>query len=140
MDEGSRITAVEEVPEEGTFLFTAMEGFDEQEVVLTRLDDGSVAAWLNYCQHWTDVRIDKGSGAEVRDGELVCTRHAATFRKDDGVCTFGPCEGAVLEAVDVTVDDGDVYLTDEDYRFDHVGPASDVDLSSGGGRIGFDGV
>ncbi|WP_435361109.1 Rieske (2Fe-2S) protein [Haloarchaeobius sp. DFWS5] len=140
MDEGSHITAVDEVPVDGTFLFTVMEGFDEREVVLTKLDDGTVTAWRNYCQHWTDVRIDKGSGAEVRDDELVCTRHAATFRKDDGVCTHGPCEGAVLEPVDIAVDDGDVYLTDDDYRFDHVGKATDVDLSSGGGRIGFDGV
>ncbi|WP_439025602.1 Rieske (2Fe-2S) protein [Haloarchaeobius sp. DT45] len=138
MDAESRVTTVAEVPEDGTFLFTVMEGFDEREVVLTKLGDGTVEAYLNYCQHWTDVRLDKGSGGTVRDDELVCTRHAATFRKDDGVCTFGPCEGAVLEPVDVTVEDGEVYLTDDDYRFDHVGQASDIDRSSGG-RIGFDG-
>ncbi|MCT9095876.1 Rieske 2Fe-2S domain-containing protein [Haloarchaeobius sp. HME9146] len=138
MDADSRVTTVAEVPEDETFLFTVMEGFDEREVVLTKLPDGTVEAYMNYCQHWTDVRLDKGSGGTVRDDELVCTRHAATFRKDDGVCTHGPCEGAVLETVDVTVEDGAVYLTDDDYRFDHVGQASDIDLSSGG-RIGFDG-
>jgi nitrite reductase/ring-hydroxylating ferredoxin subunit len=138
MDEASRIASVEDVPTDSTFLFTVMDGFDEREVILTKLADGTVEAWLNYCKHWTDIRLDKGSGGLVRDGEIVCKRHAATFGKEDGVCTFGPCEGAVLDSVDVTVTDGDVYLTDDDYRFDHVGQASDVDLSSGG-RIGFDG-
>ncbi|MFQ3319016.1 MAG: nitrite reductase/ring-hydroxylating ferredoxin subunit [Natronomonas sp.] len=132
-----RIVDAEEVSADSTVLFTVREGFDEKEVLLVRLEDG-VAAWRNYCPHWSDVRIDKGSGAEFRDDELVCTRHGATFEVDSGHCTYGPCEGAYLEAVDVEERDGGVYLTDEDYKFDHLGPKSDRDLSSG--RIGFDGA
>ena len=159
MDEDRRITALDEIPDDSTFLFTARRDGDEREVVLTRLDgDGAtgaddpdadttadggsevaVTAFENYCQHWTDVRLDKGSGAAVRDGELVCQKHGATFQRDSGVCDFGPCEGAALTGVDVTVSDGDVYLADDDYEFDHVGPAGDDDLSSGS-RIGFGGV
>ena len=45
--EDRRIAAVSEVPEGGTLLFTAREGFDEREIVLVRLADG-VAAWENY--------------------------------------------------------------------------------------------
>ena len=45
--------------------------------------------------------------------------------------------GPHLEEVDVTVHDGGVYLTDDDYDFEDVGPKSDRDLSSG--RIGFGG-
>jgi len=37
----------------------------------------------------------------------------------------------------VAVHDGGVYLTDDDYEFEGVGPKSDRDLSSG--RIGFGG-
>ena len=136
MDAGRRIAALEEVPVDSNLLFTVREGFDEREVLLVRLADG-VAAWRNYCPHWTDVRLDKGSGAEFREEELVCTRHGATFEPGSGECTHGPCEGAVLEEVDVTVVDGAVYLTDDDYEFEHVGPKSDRDLSSG--RIGFGG-
>ncbi|MCY4732275.1 Rieske (2Fe-2S) protein [Natronomonas gomsonensis] len=131
-----RIADIEEVPEDSTLLFTVREGFDEKEVVLVRLN-GDIAAWRNFCPHWTDVRLDKGSGAEFRDGEVVCTRHGATFEPDSGHCTYGPCEGSYLEEVDVEVRDGGVYLAEDDYEFDHVGPKSDRDLSSG--RIGFSG-
>jgi len=64
---------------------------------------------LLYCPHWTDVRLDRGSDATTRDGEFVCEKHGATFRTTDGECTHGPCEGATLDAVDVTVADGGVY-------------------------------
>ena len=45
--EDRRIAALSAIPESGTLLFTAREGFDEIEVVLVRLADG-VAAWENY--------------------------------------------------------------------------------------------
>jgi nitrite reductase/ring-hydroxylating ferredoxin subunit len=137
MDEASRIATVEAVPEDGSFLFTVRDGFDLEEAILLRLVDG-VVAMKNYCPHWTDVRFDSGSGAEVRNGELVCTKHGATFERDTGYCTHGPCEGATVEQLDVTVDDGVVYLTDDDYDFEQTGPSGEHDLSSRG-RIGFSG-
>ncbi|MFC7155476.1 Rieske (2Fe-2S) protein [Halomarina halobia] len=146
MDEDRRIASVEEVPEDGTLLFTVRDGFDTEEVVLIRLagdesGDSSppVAAWKNYCQHWTDVRLDKGSGAMVRDGEIVCQRHGATFERDSGYCDFGPCEGAYLEEVAVAVEDGAVYLVDDRYEFANLGPSGEHDLSTGS-RIDFSGT
>ncbi|MFB6107540.1 MAG: Rieske (2Fe-2S) protein [Haloplanus sp.] len=131
-----RITTVEEVPHDTTVLFTVRHADTDElrEVVLVRTDgsDGdstgggvSVAGWLNYCQHLLDVNLDKGSGATMRDGELVCTNHGAYFESGTGLCTHGPCEGAYLTRVDVTVRDGGVYLTDDDYEFVAVGPADD---------------
>lgn len=137
MDEGRRIADVEEVPGDSTLLFTVRDGFDTEEAILLRLSDG-VVALRNYCPHWTDVRLDSGSGATLRDGELVCTKHGATFEKATGECTYGPCEGATIEQLDVTVRDGSVYLTDEEFEFDSLGPDGDRDLSSRG-RIGFSG-
>jgi nitrite reductase/ring-hydroxylating ferredoxin subunit len=137
MDEDSRIAAVDEIPEDSTFLFTVRDGFDLEEAILMRLADG-VVALKNYCPHWTDVRLDTGSGAELRNGEVVCTKHGATFEKDSGYCNYGPCEGATIEEVEVTVDDGAVYLTDDDYDFEQTGPSGEHDLSSRG-RIGFSG-
>ncbi|GGN86275.1 MULTISPECIES: Rieske (2Fe-2S) protein [Haloarcula] len=137
MDEDSRIAAVSDVPEDGSFLFTVRDGFDTEEAILVRLADG-VVAFENYCPHWTDVRLDKGSGATMRDAELVCEKHGATFESDTGTCTFGPCEGAVLEEIAVAVDDGAVYLTDDRYEFEQQGPSGDHDRSSRG-RIGFSG-
>ncbi|MBV0923414.1 Rieske 2Fe-2S domain-containing protein [Halomicroarcula limicola] len=137
MDEESRIAAVSEVPEDGSLLFTVRDGFDTEEAILVRLTDG-VVAFENYCPHWRDIRLDKGSGATMREDELVCEKHGATFEADSGACTFGPCEGAVLAEVEVTVEDGEVYLVDDRYEFEKRGPSGDHDLSSGG-RIGFSG-
>ena len=137
MDEDRRIAAVEEVPDDGTFLFTVRDGFDLEEAILVDLADG-VVALRNYCPHWTDVRLDSGDGATVRNDELVCTKHGATFEKATGECTHGPCEGATIERLDVPVADGAVYLTDDGYDFEQRGPSGEHDLASRG-RIGFSG-
>ncbi len=155
MDADRRIAAVEEVPDDDTLLVTlrpldaaavdeaegdvgeADDGTPEAEAVLIRLADG-VSAFRNYCQHWTDVRLDKGDGAFVRNGEIFCQKHGATFEADSGYCNFGPCEGSVLETVDVDVVDGAVYLTDDAYAFVRIGPATRDDDASGS-RIDFTG-
>ncbi|WP_435069953.1 Rieske (2Fe-2S) protein [Haloplanus sp. C73] len=121
-DADQRITSLDAVPADTTHLCTVRDAEgDEREMILVRTDDG-VSGWLNYCRHLLDVRLDKGSGAPMRDGEVVCANHGAYFEADTGYCTFGPCEGATLEAVAVTVSDGDVYLTDEAYAFVRDGP------------------
>jgi nitrite reductase/ring-hydroxylating ferredoxin subunit len=137
MSEDSRIAAVDEVPADGSLLFTVRDGFDREEAILVALADG-VVALKNYCPHWTDVRLDTGDGATVRDGELVCTKHGATFERETGHCTHGPCEGATIEQLDVAVRDGAVYLVDDDYEFEQRGPSGEHDRSSRG-RIGFSG-
>lgn len=149
MDEERRICDVEEVPADGSFLFTVRDDDEEREAILLATDasengDGSgdaseedgdppdVAGWLNYCQHFTHIKLDKGSGATMRDGEVVCTNHGAYFEADSGLCTFGPCEGAYLTEVTVAVEDGGVYLTDPDFEFVEAGPVDDdpLDLTS----------
>lgn len=139
MDE-EPIAAVEAVPAEGSLLFTVAEDGDEREAILVKLGDGSVTAWLNSCMHWTDVKLDTGDGAPVRNGEVVCRKHAATFEKGSGVCTHGPCEGAELDPVGTLVQNGDVYLDDSTYEFVRIGVEDDdpADLStSPGARLGF---
>lgn len=140
MDAG-RITALADVPEDSTFLFrVADESGDELEAILVRTElvasdggertdaDDGIACWLNYCQHLTHIKLDKGSGAPMRDGELVCANHGAYFEADSGRCTFGPCEGAYLTDLEVTVSDGDVYLTDDDYEVVGTGPLETDDF------------
>ncbi|SDF13988.1 Rieske (2Fe-2S) protein [Halorientalis regularis] len=160
MDEDSRIAAVDDVPTDSTFLFRVRnrETDEEKEAIIVRVtadgdgeddrresregairEDGredpradELACWLNYCQHFTHIKLDKGSGASMRDGEVICANHGAYFETDSGRCTHGPCEGAYLQAVEIAVADGAVYLTDEDYAFVGVGPGEqdDLDLSS----------
>jgi hypothetical protein len=53
------------------------------------------------------------------------------FETDSGLCTFGPCEGAYLNGIDVAVADDGVYLTDDAYAFAGTGPVdTDDDMSS----------
>jgi nitrite reductase/ring-hydroxylating ferredoxin subunit len=133
MQRDSRITSADRISRESTFVFTVREteSGDEREAILVRTED-ELVGWLNYCQHFTHIKLDKGSGAPMRDGEIVCANHGAYFDSASGRCTFGPCEGAFLNEVDVAVEDGDVYLTDADYEF--VAPeamaSDDADLSS----------
>ena len=128
-----RITAVENVSTDDTFLFRVRpngDGDEVKEAILVALSDG-IACWLNYCQHFTHIKLDKGSGAELRDGEVVCTNHGAYFETDTGYCNFGPCEGAYLNEVEITVEDGTVYLSDDGYEFVGEGPlGDDGDLGS----------
>lgn len=128
------IVDVEDVPEDSTYLFRVrdVEADEEREAVLVRLD-GAVSCWLNYCQHMTHIKLDKGSGAPIRNGEILCENHGAMFESDSGLCTFGPCEGAYLDEVAVTVENGTVHLTDDDYGHAGPGPLDDedpADLSS----------
>ena len=128
-----RIAGADDVPDGTTRLFTVREADSEErrEMILVRADDGP-RAWLNYCQHYTHINIDKGSGAEMRDGELICENHGAYFESDTGFCNFGPCEGAYLNGVEIDVTDDGVYLTDDGYEFVHEGPieTDEADMGS----------
>ncbi len=155
MDADRRIVGVEEVPEDSTLLVTLRpvgpdaidegegdvgaddDGTPEAEAIITRAA-GEVTAFRNYCQHWTDVRLDKDDGAFVRNGEVFCQKHGATFEGDSGYCNFGPCEGAVLEGVGVRTDGDGVYLDDDAYEFVRLGPAGRDD-DAGDSRIDFTG-
>ena len=132
MDEERRIVAAAEVSAAETVVFTAKSGFETTEGVLTRLDDDEIVAFTNYCPHWQDVRLDKGSSALVRNGEIVCQKHGAMFEKDGGYCNFGPCDGAVLDTFEVAVADGAVYLTDDEWHAAEPGLSEERDRSSGG--------
>ena len=126
-----RITALEAVPEDSTFLFRIEEeAGEEREAILVRAD-GEVRCWINECQHMTHISLDKGSGATMRNGEIVCENHGAYFDGDTGQCTYGPCEGAYLPDLEISLEGGDVYLIDDDYVFAGVGPKERDDLDRG---------
>ncbi len=118
MSSASRITAVDDVPADTTLVYRLrpVDGEEHKEAILLRDEEG-VVSWLNYCQHFTHIKLDKGSGAELRNGEVICTNHGAYFEVDSGRCTYGPCEGAYLTEVAVAVEDEAVYLVDDDYEF-----------------------
>jgi nitrite reductase/ring-hydroxylating ferredoxin subunit len=137
----TRLTTVDSVPENGSYLFTVRERDGRrEEVILVRCDaadasdagavddtdgDQPVEAWRNFCQHETDQRLDRGFGAAVRDGEVVCPKHGSMFDTCTGYCDNGKAADSYLSGVDVAVEDGVVYLTDDTVDFRHDGGIED---------------
>ncbi|WP_435195961.1 Rieske (2Fe-2S) protein [Natronomonas sp. EA1] len=135
-----RITTVDEVPEHGSFLFTVTEpNGREEEVILVHAADG-IAAWKNFCMHEPDQRLDRGvgNGAAMRDSQIICPRHGSMFDAETGYCDNGDARGQTLVEVEIAVNRGDVYLTDDDLTFAHVGPIEEDDgLPDSTSHIGF---
>lgn len=117
-DDSHYLAAVDDIPERGTLRFEARTGRYGVEGILQR-NDGEVLAWENSCPHEPDVRLDKGFGALVNGGQLVCHKHGARFNCDDGFCTRGPCRGSMLDTIEVEVRDETVFLADERFEAGH---------------------
>ena len=127
-----RLTSVETVREEGSWLFTVRNSLDEnQEVFLVPCEDETVDrpvnAWVNNCTHEAQRLHREGIGAVVRDGGIVCPKHGSVFDACSGYCDNGDAAETTLLSVDITVEDGQVYLTDDDVDFLWQGPADDDD-------------
>ncbi|MFB6120515.1 MAG: Rieske (2Fe-2S) protein [Halobacteriaceae archaeon] len=131
MPPGAVIADVADVPADGSYLFTAEDPFtNETELILVRCDDDpGVRAWHNTCTHESQ-RFDRGDGAAIRDGELVCPRHGSLFDTCSGDCDNGPAAGTELPSVEVAVADGQVYLADDKYTYLHDGGIKDEEPGS----------
>ncbi|NHN58492.1 MULTISPECIES: Rieske (2Fe-2S) protein [Halorussus] len=151
MADGARLTATETVYESGSWLFTVRDRYDElDEVILvpceddgdeletdgartdggaTTEDGGSsadrgVEAWVNRCTHEAQ-RLDRGFGAAMRDGQVICPKHGSMFDACSGYCDNGEAADTTLVSVEVAVEDGAVYLTDDGYDYVHEGSIED---------------
>ncbi|MFP8958541.1 Rieske (2Fe-2S) protein [Natrialbaceae archaeon A-CW3] len=124
----TELTTVDTVLEDGSWLFTVRDRFGTfEEVILVPCETGSgVEAWVNRCMH-EPQRLDRGFGAVIRDGEIVCPRHGSMFDACSGTCDNGEAEGTRLISIDVTVQDGTISLTDSNHEFAHEGGIDDAD-------------
>jgi Rieske Fe-S protein len=143
---GTELVGVDDVPERGSVLFSVRDVHgNRDEAILVRCDDpeaapeeGAVAdgdgadggdagdgrdvgpvgveAWINRCPH-EDQRLDTGRGAAMRDGQVICPKHGSMFDSCSGYCDNGKARGTELVPLEVEIEDGIVYLTDDDYRF-----------------------
>lgn len=132
----TRVTSLETVESDPPYLFTVVDPRgDQEEVILTPCEDG-VEAWVNTCTHESQ-RLERGHGASLRDGEIVCPKHGSLFDACAGDCDNGPAAGTTLVDVGVTVNRGDVFLTDDSYEFRHEGGIDDDDDPSSTSHLRF---
>ena len=137
MTDRTHLTTVEEIREERSWLFTACDQYGEpEEILLVPCKDGSenadnetddepgVEAWVNRCTHEAQ-KLDRGFGAAMRDGRIVCPKHGSMFDSCSGYCDNGEAADTTLVSVEIGVENGDVYLTDDDYDFSHEGSIDD---------------
>ncbi|MFC3476352.1 Rieske (2Fe-2S) protein [Halobacterium litoreum] len=124
-----RLTSVDAVRDEGSWVFTVRDQHDDdEEVFLVPCDDDEkppVEAWVNRCTHEAQRLYREDIGAITRDGEVVCPKHGSTFDTCSGYCDNGDAADTTLVSVDVDVEDGQVYLADEDVTFLYEGTKHD---------------
>lgn len=125
-----RLTSVETVEEEGAWLFTVRNAHDEnQEVFLVPCedDDSEVEAWVNNCTHERQRLYREDIGVVKRDGGIICPKHGSVFDACSGGCSNGPAADTTLPSVDIIVENGQVYLTDDDADYLWDGGTDDDD-------------
>ena len=90
--------------------FAVSMGEDKLELFLVRKED-TVRAYLNRCPHtgatleWVpDQFLDEDNAF------IMCANHAALFVIDTGLCVAGPCINQHLHPVNISVEEGVVYI------------------------------
>jgi nitrite reductase/ring-hydroxylating ferredoxin subunit len=122
----TRLTTLDDLEADPPYLCTVTDPHGSEEEIIVIPCDSGVAAWVNRCTHEAQ-RLERGYGASLRDGELVCPKHGSLFDACEGDCDNGPAAGTTLVDVGVTVNRGDVFLTDDDYTYQHDGGIDDDD-------------
>lgn len=73
--------------------------------------DRRVYGYRNACPHtggpldWTPGRFLNAEGDRIQ-----CSLHGALFRIEDGYCVWGPCAGASLTQVSLTIQGDDIFV------------------------------
>ncbi|WP_434628469.1 Rieske (2Fe-2S) protein [Chromobacterium sp. CV08] len=72
---------------------------------------GRVHGYLNRCCHIpVELDLQDGKLFDLTGHYLICGMHGARYRPDTGYCTWGPCRGQSLAALDVAERDDGVWL------------------------------
>ena len=74
--------------------------------------EGRLLAYRNRCRHipttldWVENRFLSNDRCWI-----VCATHGALFRVDDGFCVAGPCAGDALEALEIALEGGAIWIS-----------------------------
>ena len=104
------IVAVADIPA-GGLGFTYTSGPFTEGGILVLANTG-VRGWRNRCSHLA-VPLDHDDPGRFTTSDhrhLVCGKHGALYRPEDGECVAGPCPGARLRPLPIVVKGGNAYL------------------------------
>lgn len=107
---GTRLGPLSELGPDGTKEFVFGAGHSAFRMfVVHRLD--RVAGFLNLCPHYSSPLNIRDDEFLSPDGErLMCRRHFALFRIEDGMCIAGACIGKMLDQIPLVVRNGEIEI------------------------------
>lgn len=101
--------------EEGDAKGFPIGGNPKSKVIVLR-HKGRLIGWLDSCPHYAGGTPMAWRTNAYLNGDktmIVCASHGATFDKESGECTLGPCLGQSLTPVPLRIDaDGNVFIDD----------------------------
>lgn len=108
---GTVICDVVEIPDPGAKGFVLGTGPEWIALFIVR-KNGSVFGYANDCPH-ARLPLDWPPGRFLTEDEkeILCGRHGARFRIEDGACLAGPCKGKSLAPVPVGIAGAHIVLT-----------------------------
>jgi nitrite reductase/ring-hydroxylating ferredoxin subunit len=100
------------VPSYGTRGFTV----GQQEIFVVR-QAAEIRAYINRCPH-TGVTLNwlPHQFLDLEERYIQCATHGALFRIENGQCIAGPCLGAFLEPVPLTLIGDNIYMINCDIQ------------------------
>lgn len=105
----TRLCALSEIGEKGKEV--CVDGPEGRRWLMVFHRGGRLTAWRNVCPHQgRSLNWAPDQFLFSPEGLLVCSHHGASFELPGGRCVAGPCVGARLTMVPVTVEDGWVLI------------------------------
>jgi nitrite reductase/ring-hydroxylating ferredoxin subunit len=110
LSSGDVLCVLDEILDGGAKEFSYRSGTNVHDIFVQRQGAG-VFAYVNICPHaGTPLNMDDDTFMEKTGRYLMCHTHGALFQLEDGLCVAGPCNGARLQAVDITVANGNIIV------------------------------
>ena len=101
---GTVLCRLDEIADPGGKGFDFREGLSLFSGFVVRLGDRAIG-YVDSCPHAGWPLAPSPDRYLTRDGQrILCSAHGALFRREDGVCLFGPCQGEALTPWPVRVD------------------------------------
>jgi nitrite reductase/ring-hydroxylating ferredoxin subunit len=106
---GSRLCRVDDI-EDGDCLEVRCRPEPAPSIIVMR-SENQAWAYVNLCPHFS-LPLNSRPNEFLVDGKerVMCAFHCAVFRFRDGTCVEGPAVGMGLEAVPVTIENGEVVV------------------------------